>query len=81
MGPGPGPATKTRALARPMAHALFVAGPEPMSLVLWTLSYVLCPMSHTKIRHGYDADTTWILDRANIHEQYKVPWITPNTMV
>ena len=43
----PSPATKS-ALAPPMARALFVAGPGPMSLVLWTLSYVQwpCPMSY-----------------------------------
>ena len=73
---GPGPATNSvRAMGR--TSALFVAGPGPgrtMSYVLWHMSCVLCPMSPAKIRHGYDTDTTWILEKANIHEQYKVPW-------
>ena len=47
---GPGLGQPQSALARPMVHAFVVAGPGPraMTLVLWTLSYVLwtCPMSY-----------------------------------
>ena len=62
-GQGPGPGTKS-ALARPMAHSLFVGGPGPgpnfgalvlcpMSYVLWPVAYVLCPMSYVLCPMAY----------------------------
>ena len=54
MGPGLGPTTKN-ALARPMARALFVAGPRPgpLSYVLCPVSSVLCPMSNVICHISY----------------------------